>query len=325
MQQIDAGEYDDAIATLREAKKLTSTKKNLIDYEIAFAYYLKKDYSTAISTLEKLIAKDKTNFQFYQLLGNAYDMDGRANKAVTIYEEGMNLFPGVGNFYLEKGVVLLAREEYNEGVKVFEQGIQADPNYPSNYYHLSKLYYGSEEEIWGLLYGEIFMNLERNSKRTQEISKNLYDLYKKSIVIENDTSVSLSMTKRQIIVNADNMKDMDNIMPFENEYEMSFVGAVFMKNTYPLKDLVEVRKSFLEYWNKKKKRHRNALIDYQNKVNKAGHFEAYSYWLLMQANTEQYDAWYNANKNQYDAFVKWFLKNPMNLKKGDKYYREQYQ
>lgn len=48
------------------------------------------------------------------------------------------------------------------------------------------------------IYGEIFMNLERNSTRTFEISKLLYDTYKSQITFNKDT-IHVSFSKNNII------------------------------------------------------------------------------------------------------------------------------
>ncbi len=78
-------------------------------------------------------------------------------------------------------MIQLGKKDYNKALTYFEKGIEVAPNYSSNYYWCARLYCNSTEEVWGMIYGEIFMNLERNSKRTAEISKLLFDTYKKEI------------------------------------------------------------------------------------------------------------------------------------------------
>ena len=68
-----------------------------------------------------------------------------------------------------------------------------------NYYRAARIYCVTNEELWGMLYGEIFMNLERGSNRTAEISKLLYDTYKREIKFTSDTSYSVSFASSIIV------------------------------------------------------------------------------------------------------------------------------
>lgn len=66
-------------------------------------------------------------------------------------------------------------EDYDRAVSYYEKGVYVEPAYSSNYYRLAQLFLSSKDKFWGLIYGEIFMNLERNSQRTEEMSKWLFN------------------------------------------------------------------------------------------------------------------------------------------------------
>src|SRR4030095_3920321 len=177
---MDGGKVDESLTLLEEAFKL-DPHDITIPYEAAYAHTLKKDYKKSIEILERLKShKDATDI-FYQLLGNAYDYDKQEEKALSTYQDGLKRFPKSGRLYLEQGIVYLNKEDYNKALSMYEKGIEVAPHFPSNYYWASKIFCNSDNEVWGLIYGEIFMNLERNSRRTAEISKLLYDTYKQGI------------------------------------------------------------------------------------------------------------------------------------------------
>src|SRR5690606_10686824 len=115
-------------------------------------------------------------------------------KAIQVYEDGLKKFPLSGKLYLERGTMELKREDLDAALKYYEMGIKVDPNFPSNYYWASRIYSYTTETVWTLIYGELFMNLERNTKRTAEISKLLYDTYVESIQIDSDTSFNLKFS-----------------------------------------------------------------------------------------------------------------------------------
>ncbi|MFZ1799296.1 MAG: tetratricopeptide repeat protein, partial [Chitinophagaceae bacterium] len=158
----EEGKYDEAIQLLKEAEALDPENINY-PYEIAYAYSGKKEYKKASDILEKLLDRKDVNGRIYQALGNAYDFQGKGDKAISTYEKGLKKFPNSGELYLESGNMDLVKKDYNKALNYYEKGIEMDPKFPSNYYWASKIYCSSEDEVWGMIYGEIFMNLERNS------------------------------------------------------------------------------------------------------------------------------------------------------------------
>src|SRR5690606_28824665 len=138
------------------------------------------------------------------------------------YEEGMKIFPNAGNLYLERGNIYLDRGFHDEAIINYELGIKADPMFSSNYYRLALLSLNSDNKFSGLIYGEIFMNLERTSSRTIEMSKLLYDTYKNAITLK-DNKVEVSFCKNIVIkVNANNIEESLKLPPC-SIFEMYFV------------------------------------------------------------------------------------------------------
>ncbi|NJK94957.1 MAG: tetratricopeptide repeat protein, partial [Bacteroidales bacterium] len=183
---IDDGFPDEAIALLQQAKRLD--KDNYIyDYEIGYAYFLKEEYKSSLIFYEKAVKYKNSNDQCFQMLGNLLDISGKPEEALKTYDKGLKKFPKSGRLYLEKGNVFWNQQKYLEAIRFYEDGIAAEPRFPSNYYRATLIYCNSAEPVWGMIYGEIFMNLEKNSKRTAEISKMLYDTYKNQIQILDDT------------------------------------------------------------------------------------------------------------------------------------------
>ncbi|MBK7434966.1 MAG: tetratricopeptide repeat protein [Chitinophagaceae bacterium] len=178
----DQGKPADAIAWIRKAQKLEPKNINH-DYELAYAYFLNKNLDQAIAILEKLLPRPTVNGKIYQLLGNTYDESGNPDKAMETYRAGLQRFPGSGELYLESGIIYLKRKDYDSAVSTFEKGIEMDPGFSSNYYRAAKLYLSSNEKVWGMIYGELFMLLEPMSERSKELSRLLYETYKKQIAL----------------------------------------------------------------------------------------------------------------------------------------------
>jgi hypothetical protein len=118
-----------------------------------------------IKVLNCLKKHDGVNEKIYQMLGNCYDMNKEPVKAIESYEKG----------------------------------IEVQPAYSSNYYRAAKIYLNTTDEIWGMIYGELFMNIEWNSQRKKEISKMLFNTYKNEIKFTSDSSFSLSLSQNHSI------------------------------------------------------------------------------------------------------------------------------
>jgi len=317
----DAGKFDDAMKLLTVAAKLDPGNIDY-PYEMTYCYYSRKEYQKAIDILEKLKDNADSFDRLYELLGNSYDMLGQSDKAVATYQDGLKKFPNSGVLYLEMGVMPLAKKDYNHALTYFEKGIEVQPDFPSNYYWAAKLYCGSDDKVWGMLYGEIFINLERNSRRTAEISKLLYDTYKSSITYPGPGKISVEFNKNTVIslVGKDKMT-----MPYSMIYEPCMSIAVIADTVINLNSLDRIRLNFLNFYDQKfNKDYPNALFSYQDQVLKSGNFEAYNHWLLSEGDKDTFNTWRIATGDKWDKFVKWYTQNPIKLDENNKLNQSQY-
>ena len=324
---MDNGKIQESIKLLKEAEKL-DPENFVYPYELAYAHYIDKDYKVAIKILEKHKNHKDVSAILFQLLGNSYDILGKTEKAFKAYDEGLEKFPNAGVLYLEKGNVYWNKEKYIEALPFYEKGIELDPSFPSNYYRAALLYCNSTEKVWGMIYGEIFMNLERNSRRTSKISKLLYDTYKSQIIFTSDTSISVSFSKNSQI-NINDLSDTNNIkLPFGiGVYEPTLMLSIINETSIDINSLSRIRENFNKLYFEKKRNedYPNILFDYQKKVRDAGHFEAYNHWILMKGDEDGFVKWHSENGKKWEAFIEWFTNNPLILNNEHKFYSEQYQ
>jgi len=321
----DEGKFDEALKLLDEALKLDPGNSDIL-YEKAYSYYGLKQYDKTKNILEKLMQKGKPHELYYDLLGNAYDMSGETDKAVEIYKAGLKDYPNSGRLYLELCVAENNRMNFEQALIYCEKGISVDPKYPSNYYWASKYYCNSSEKVWGLIYGEIFMNLERGGKRTEEISELLYKTYKRAITIESDTNISVKLSKKANILFI-GKKEEESKFPFEFIYEFVTTISVVSEKTIDINSIDRIRTRFLEMYFKMghDKKYPNILFDFQKEIQNSGNLETYNHWIVMKGNEEEFGKWYNDNLDKWDKFMKWFTKNQLKVNKDKKFHREQYQ
>jgi tetratricopeptide (TPR) repeat protein len=327
---MDEGNTEEARDLLEEAKKLDPDNP-LYDYEIAYSYNIDKNYKKVIKICKSLMKHEDQFPEVYQMMGNAYDYDGNPKKAIQTYEKGLEMFPNAGNLYLERGNMEMVKEEVNEALNYYVEGTLRDPMFASNYYWCAVLYLGSNNEYLGMIYGEIFMNLERNSKRTAEISTYLYDTYQSEITLEGDTSASVSFASNQmeIAVSGDDSEEAANDLleqllsaSYGNMvYEMTLILSIVGETEINLASLDRIRTKFLSnyYNNEKHEKYPNALFEFQKTIEEAGHMRAYNYWVLSQGDKSGFSEWVEANKEEWEAFLDWFLPNSIELDESNRF------
>lgn len=324
---IDNGKPDEAITMLKTLQKKYPANPEY-PYEIAYARYVKKQYPQSVAILEKLVQQPGAFGRMYHLLGNCYDILGDRNKAVDTYEKGMELFPHTGALYLEMGIISQAKKELYNAMWYYERGIEADPMFASNYYRASKLYFTSIEKVWGMIYGEIFLNLERNTQRTAEISKWMYETYRTQIQLVNDTGIVLNFSQNAWIDGPGLKKDTGvKKIPFgTGVYQPLLKTAIAGEKNIGLEALCRIRTRFLDQYFKTETylSYPNALFDYQYKVFKAGQLDAYNHWILLDEQNPEFKKWIAANASQWDKFMSWFRDNTISLDDKYKFYRKQY-
>lgn len=328
IELMDNVSVDEAIPLLEEAKKL-DPGTYVYDYEIGYAYAIKQDYPKALEIYKKVIKYKDANDQCYQMLGNIYDYSGDPEKAIKTYDKGLKKFPNSGILYLEKGTIYNMQKKYIEALNLYESGIKVDPAFPSNYYRATQLLCRSEEEVWGMIYGEIFLNLEPNTQRTEEISKLLFDTYKSEIKFTSDTSLSVSFCKNAVInLSIKDLKHLDQFrLPFGPMiYETTLMLSIVDEKNIDLNSLNRIRDNFVfNYFDKEHNlNYPNVLFDYQKKIRDSGHFEAYNYWLLSGGDINNFSIWKEKNVDKWEKFVDWFNNNRLLLDQDHKFIRDQY-
>ncbi len=310
---MDEGKIDESIVLLKECEKIDK-EDYTYPYEIAYAYVLKKEYETAINILDKTKQYKNANSKVYQMSGNCYSYQGKPELAIKEYEAGIKKFPNAGNLHLEKGNIFLSQKKYNDAIQNYERGIQADPSFPSNYYRLALLYLNSNDKLSGLLYGEIFMNLERTTNRTTEISKLLFDTYKQSIQI-NDDETKIDFC--EIIIDAKNLKNNDIILPLCGVFGKNFILSILNQKEINLKTLSEIRIEFIKnYYEEDYKKYPNVLFEYHKTMLDKGLLDSYNNYILQMGASDEFLEWKNSNKEKYDEFVQWYT-TPVNYLKID--------
>lgn len=288
-------------------------KSYIINYELALAKVAKGEYAEALKITQKIERNSDVEDKLFQLQGNVHDYMGNRKKAIASYDKGLKKFPKAGCLYMEKGNIMLMENDPNGAINLYEKAMEVEPAYSSPYYRASALFLGSTEPIWGLIYGETFLLLEKG-QRNVAIQDAMVKRLGQAIKLENDT-LHVSLTQQHTV----NMKGLNLIIPFELLYELEILKSPAIdklksekRDTITISDFIEIRKVAANAYKDWENRYPNYLFEYQKKVIDAGYFEAYTMDLFKDVYADEYKTYVANEENQktLDAYKAWMTKNP---------------
>lgn len=278
------GDAENALMILNRAKKAEPNNPETQKL-IAFTYYNQRDFASAIPYANAIAANPQANFQQIQMAGLVYKAIAMYKEAETLYKNAMFRFPDNGVLLSEYGELMFLKKEDNKAIKLWEEGIKADPNIASNYYFASKYYSATADLLWAVIYAEQFVNIESFSERTAEIKAQLLRDYKK-------------LFQNPVINNKANYSDFSKAV-----LSTLFNYSNFTNNGVTAETLNIIRQSFIKEWNAKyAAAYPFRLFDYYTEMLKAQCFEAYNYWLFSE-NAQALRSWAVSNKEQFNNFL----------------------
>ena len=298
------GDYTNALVVLNEALK--KDPQNLeLSKDIAFNYYLEKEFDKGIAVAKALIERRDADVTSYQILGMLYKAIGEVKECDRMYKAGIKRYPHSGVLLNEYGEMLWSKQDYS-AIKYWEQGIRIDPGYPGNYYNAARYYFFTQDKVWGLVYGEIFLNMESYTKRTAEIKDLLLEGYKKMF-----TDVNLQ-------------KYQDVKSPFVVAF-LNIMGkeSFTISKGITAETLTVLRTKFIIDWfDTYPTNYPFHLFDYQRQLLKAGMFDAYNEWLFgASGNLPAFQAWTTAHSDEYTRFTDFQKGRVFKMPEGQ-YYQE---
>ena len=294
-------------------------------YQKAFCYYLQEEYNYTIKIIRSLLLHEDADDAYFQLLGGAYRKKGNLDKANEVYRVGLLKYPNSGKLYMELGQIDFENGKEEKALEYWEKGMQLSPAYSSNYYWATKYLKDQDEKIWAIIYGEIFLNLEKNTIRSYEISKILFDTYRSALSIGDTSDIDL------VNLIEGNLTDdilSDTVKPYNESFlekvekvmniaSVSLVGLPY--DDILIRDLNTLRSNFVKIWIDQGyyKNYRNVWTDRIVSIYETGGLDAYNYWLFNQGNFNEFENWYDANEKYYTDFIGWFSGKELDIKKNN--------
>ena len=217
----------------------------------------------------------------------------------------MKKFPKSGPLYSEYGELLWAQKNF-DAIKQWEKGIQMDPAYAGNYYNAALYYFYTQDKVWSLVYGEIFVNMETLTERSNSMKQLLYQGY-----------------KEKLFATANMMEGQDKN---KNQFSRSIMECMskqssLANNGLSTEVLTMIRTRFiLEWFDKYAGRFPYKLFDYQRQLIQEGMFAAYNQWLFGTIESlPAYDNWIKTHDEEYKNFTAFQRNRVFKMPNGQNY------
>jgi tetratricopeptide (TPR) repeat protein len=284
---LQQGQFDKAVQVLDIARQQEPGNIEILK-DLVFANYLKRDFAKAIEIGKVVIELPEADQQAFQVLGLAYKAIASYKEGGRLYKTALKKFPNSGVIYNEYAELLAMDNSLEDAIAQWEKGIELDPNYSGSYYNAAMYYIRYKSWLRAVLYAEQFLNLESYSARTEEIKKQLPDIYKNLLTPAVATQLLNAKTTT----------------PFEKAVLESLVKAADGTQVNNAADLIGIRTRFIKDWAQdKQKKYPFQLFDNEQYLLSQGLFEAYNYWLFSPVIGEDvYKIWLAKNAKEGGAF-----------------------
>lgn len=173
----DNGGAPQAVAAMEELAR-RRPDSYAVGYELGYTLLANGEYGRAAATFRNLQAHKGCDDRAFQMEGNALDYMGRRGDAMRAYRRGLARFPHSGRLMMEMGNMSLSDGDYDTALRLFEQGVEAEPGFASNYYRAAWVLLQSSAAESGLALGEAFLLMEPTGERAETMSRMVCDTYR---------------------------------------------------------------------------------------------------------------------------------------------------
>jgi tetratricopeptide (TPR) repeat protein len=297
--------YGAGIILLDKAAKLDSAN---IAYQCqaAYGYMMVREFRNAESRLHRLQYSPGATDQVYQMLGRLYAVQSDNERAEHFLRKGIREFPGSGSIWLELGAMQQRMGDEGKAAESWKKGIEADSGFASNYYWLSRYYYGRGELLWAMLYAEVFAMLERDTYRSAQLGRDIIAGYEAAFRYRDDNPSGAKFMDRPPV-------EAQEGISFEKRFAqtMQLARPVTELGDTPIEvfyGISDIRFDFVEFWHEQRidKQYNFPLFSFLDELYQLGFWDAYHVWMLLRWNDTEYKLWSKQNKGLAENFSIWF-------------------
>ncbi len=285
-------------------------------YERTVCLAMAGRYQEAIDSLQPIYRDTMILDRGYQLLGNCFDYLEDTVRSLEAYTEGLQACPASGRLHYEMGARAFLNRNLPDALRWWVRGTRAEPKYATNYYWICKGLAASPNKIWAVLYGELFMNLEPNSRRTKEISALLFETWNKAITLGHPDD-PINFCSESLLEELS--PHGPAVMNFPTAFEFTtatsaqhLIPQTGIKERLTIRELIEIRMNFIRGWKASgyMELYPNDLLRWHDQLLSAGWLDEYLWWIYAFGDPEELAEHYRADAERYDTMLGYLSAKP---------------
>lgn len=139
-----SGHFSEAIPHFLAARGRVSDEF-AVEFNLALCYIGVGEFPRAISILDQLRSGSHDNASVENLLSQAYEGNDQSKEAFAAFQRAGALTPRDEKLYLLVGAAFMEKQDYGQGLRVFEAGLQNLPGSARLHYELGYAFWQLEE------------------------------------------------------------------------------------------------------------------------------------------------------------------------------------
>ncbi|MBL6964198.1 MAG: tetratricopeptide repeat protein [Bacteroidetes bacterium] len=304
-------EFKEGIKLYKKALKKDKGNADYI-YNISYGYYRLGKGKKAWKLIDPVLHENPDIKDYHAFLSVLYESVGKEYhiKSKEIITKG----PSNAKEYAHEAMQLIASDP-NKARLYLDHAIDLEPEKADYYYQAAKLYANTVERIWTLIYGEIFVNLERNTARTIEIKKLMFETWEKSLTINSPNDIKVDVSEEKATYGLEKFDSDKFVVNFAQSYETTLeIGLYRLGDGLSISNMYFYYRDFINYWFRGKELEFPCFIfDWEKTISESDHLEAYIFWLFKDSFPGEYNDWIKIFGKQMAAFENWLENNAMNM------------
>ncbi|MFI5196966.1 MAG: tetratricopeptide repeat protein [Chitinophagales bacterium] len=317
-EYVAAGNFKDAVITYKQAIILAPGIM-ILYRDLGDALYRSGNYNEAEQVLTPLLTKPEADAQCYQLLAVSQAAQQHTKHAMATLKKGLARFPESGLLYHETGKVYDLEKKQEAALNVWLDGISKEPGFAENYYDAASIYLSSDKsilpagrQVWGLLYGEMFLAMEHDTTGDDAMKSKLFKAWKTMFdnIVQDEVPQYGKPVKHAPVTT------------FEAAVQQVYSSLTpVVSDGITTENLTMVRARFLmEWFSVYGKKYPFSYFTYLDNVIRSGHFDMYNEWLFGKAESAiQYEAWNTFHEGDMQRFLQWKSANRFTPAGNDSY------
>lgn len=288
----DSAHYEQAIALYNtiadgDDRYLQALYEKVLSYNAWGKYEKAQKYA-----LEGLALNQTELSGFYMNLGTALDEMNQPEKAIEVFNQGIERFPYNALLYFNRAVTYMKMEKYEKTLADLKHSVALNPFHASSHYHLSKFALQEGDYSKALMSATVYYLIEPSSSRANEL-----------LLLLDKTLVGDTLLKPRGIKlsQGDNFPQINllikNRVALDNRYEVpSEIPINIIKQTYLVMDKCNYNPKDLGFWNQ-------LYLPFLDKILHEKKFDKLSNIMLISSYNENFNK--IIEKYKYDDFFAW--------------------